>query len=238
MSSICSPAVLAGNFIQKRRIIIRIILLGGPGAGKGTQANYIKEYFGIPQISTGDMLRAAVQASTELGIAAKKIMDMGELVPDDIIINLVKKRISQPDCTKGFLFDGFPRTIPQADAMKAAGVQIDYVIEINVADAEIVKRMTGRRVHPNSGRTYHVIFNMPKTEGKDDVTGEPLIQRDDDKEETVKKRLEIYHEQTKPLVEYYSRWSNDGKKGSPKYVKIEGVGSVENIRNNIFAELS
>lgn len=183
------------------------------------------------------MLRTAVNTATELGIAAKKIMDMGELVPDDIIINLVKERISQPDCTKGFLFDGFPRTIPQADAMKDAGVQIDYVIEINVADAEIVKRMTGRRVHPNSGRTYHVIFNMPKTEGKDDVTGEPLIQRDDDKEETVKKRLKVYHEQTKPLVEYYSKWLNDGKKGSPKYVKIEGVGSVENIRDNIFTVL-
>ncbi len=218
-------------------MIIRIILLGGPGAGKGTQANYIKEHFGIPQISTGDMLRTAVNAGTELGIAAKKIMDTGELVPDDIIINLVKERISQPDCTKGFLFDGFPRTIPQADAMKTAGVQIDYVIEINVADTEIVKRMTGRRVHPTSGRTYHIIFNIPKIEGKDDVTGESLIQRDDDKEETVKKRLEIYHEQTKPLVEYYSRWSINGEKGSPKCVKIDGVGSVENIRNNIFAVL-
>jgi adenylate kinase len=211
--------------------------LGGPGAGKGTQANYIKEYFGIPQISTGDMLRIAVNKGTELGIAAKKIMDRGELVPDDIIINLVKDRISQPDCTNGFLFDGFPRTIPQADAMKIAGVQVDYVIEINVADTEIVKRMTGRRVHPASGRTYHVIFNMPKSEGKDDVTGEPLIQRDDDKEETVKKRLEVYHEQTKPLVEYYSRWSINGEQGSPKYVKIEGIGSVENIRDSIFAVL-
>ncbi len=218
-------------------MIIRIILLGGPGAGKGTQANYIKEHFGIPQISTGDMLRTAVNAGTELGIAAKKIMDTGELVSDDIIINLVKERISQPDCAKGFLFDGFPRTIPQADAMKTAGVQIDYVIEINVADAEVVKRMTGRRVHPTSGRTYHVIFNTPKTEGKDDVTGEPLIQRDDDKEETVKKRLEIYHEQTKPLVEYYSRWAINGEKCAPKYVKIEGVGLVENIRNNIFVAL-
>ncbi len=183
------------------------------------------------------MLRSAVSSGTELGIVAKKIMERGDLVPDDIIINLVKERILQPDCTKGFLFDGFPRTIPQADAMKVAGVQIDYVIEINVPDTEIIKRMTGRRVHPKSGRTYHVIFNMPKTEGKDDVTGEPLIQRDDDKEETVKKRLEIYHEQTKPLVEYYSRWSVNGGKGSPKYVKIEGVGSVENIRNKIFAEL-
>ena len=218
-------------------MIIRIILLGGPGAGKGTQANYIKEHFGIPQISTGDMLRTAVNAGTDLGIAAKKIMDTGELVPDDIIINLVKERISQLDCAKGFLFDGFPRTIPQADAMKTAGVQIDYVIEINVADAEMVKRMTGRRVHPASGRTYHVIFNKPKTEGKDDVTGEPLIQRDDDREETVKKRLEIYHKQTKPLVEYYSKWAINGEKCAPKYIKIDGVGLVENIRNNIFTVL-
>ena len=211
--------------------------MGGPGAGKGTQANYIKEYFGIPQISTGDMLRTAVNKGTELGLAAKKIMDMGELVPDDIIINLVKERISQPDCKKGFLFDGFPRTIPQADAMKIAGVQVDYVIEINVADTEIVKRMTGRRVHPASGRTYHVIFNKPKTEGKDDVTGESLIQRDDDKEETVKKRLKVYHKQTKPLVEYYSRWSVSGEQSAPEYVKIDGVGSVENIRDSIFAVL-
>ena len=218
-------------------MIIRIILLGVPGAGKGTQANYIKEHFGIPQISTGDMLRTAVNAGTELGIAAKKIMDMGELVSDDIIINLVKERLSQPDCTKGFLFDGFPRTIPQADAMKTAGVQIDYVIEINVADTEIVKRMTGRRVHPTSGRTYHVIFNMLKIEGKDDVTGEPLIQRDDDKEETVKKRLEIYHEQTNTLVEYYSRWAINGEKCAPQYVKIEGVGLVDDIRNNILEAL-
>ena len=184
------------------------------------------------------MLRTAVNKGTELGLAAKKIMDMGELVPDDIIINLVKERISQPDCKKGFLFDGFPRTIPQADAMRIAGVQVDYVIEINVADTEIVKRMTGRRVHLSSGRTYHVIFNMPKTEGKDDVTGESLIQRDDDKEETVKKRLEVYHKQTKPLVEYYSRWSVSGEQGSPEYVKIDGVGSVENIRDSIFAEIS
>ncbi len=184
------------------------------------------------------MLRTAVNKGTELGLAAKKIMDMGELVPDDIIINLVKERISQPDCKKGFLFDGFPRTIPQADAMKIAGVQVDYVIEINVADTEIVKRMTGRRVHPSSGRTYHVIFNMPRTEGKDDVTGEPLIQRDDDKEETVKKRLEVYHKQTKPLVEYYSRWSVSGEQSAPEYVKIDGVGSVENIRDSIFAVIS
>jgi len=184
------------------------------------------------------MLRTAVNKGTELGLAAKKIMDMGELVPDEIIINLVKERISQSDCKKGFLFDGFPRTIPQADAMKVAGVQIDYVIEINVADVEIVKRMTGRRTHPASGRTYHVIFNMPKIEGKDDVTGEPLIQRDDDKEETVKKRLEVYHKKTKPLIEYYSKWSVSEEQGAPEYVKIEGVGSVEKIRDSIFAVIS
>ena len=216
---------------------MRVILLGGPGAGKGTQANYITKKFGIPQISTGDMLRAAVKAGTELGIAAKKIMAAGGLVPDDIIINLVKERITQPDCAKGFLFDGFPRTIPQADAMKAAGVPIDYVVEIDVADAEIIKRMSGRQVHLASGRTYHVVFNPPKAEGKDDATGEPLIQRDDDKEETVKKRLEIYHAQTKPLVDYYSKWAASGQKGAPRYVKIAGVGAVENIRDNIFASL-
>ena len=216
---------------------MRVILLGGPGAGKGTQATYIKEHFNIPQISTGDMLRAAVKAGTALGVAAKKIMDAGGLVSDDIIINLVKERITQPDCAKGFLFDGFPRTIPQADAMKAAGVPIDYVVEIDVADAEIIKRMSGRRAHLASGRTYHVIFNPPKVEGKDDVTGEPLVQRDDDKEETVKKRLEIYHDQTKPLVDYYSKWAANGAEDAPKYVKIAGVGSVENIRDNIFAAL-
>jgi len=216
---------------------MRVILLGGPGAGKGTQATYLKDHFGIPQISTGDMLRAAVKAGSELGVAAKKIMDAGGLVSDDIIINLVKERITQPDCTKGFLFDGFPRTIPQADAMKAAGVPIDYVVEIDVEDAEIIKRMSGRRVHLASGRTYHVMFNPPKAQGKDDTTGEPLIQRDDDREEIVKKRLEIYHTQTSPLVDYYSKWADSGIKGAPKYVKIAGVGSVENIRDNIFAAL-
>ncbi len=216
---------------------MRVILLGGPGAGKGTQATYLKDHFGIPQISTGDMLRAAVKAGSELGVAAKKIMDAGGLVSDDIIINLVKERITQPDCTKGFLFDGFPRTIPQADAMKAAGVPIDYVVEIDVEDAEIIKRMSGRRVHLASGRTYHVTFNPPKAQGKDDATGEPLIQRDDDREEIVKKRLEIYHTQTSPLVDYYSKWADSGIKGAPKYVKIAGVGSVENIRDNIFAAL-
>jgi adenylate kinase len=211
--------------------------LGGPGAGKGTQANYIKERFGIPQISTGDMLRAAVKAGTELGMMAKKIMDAGGLVSDDIIIGLVKSRIAQPDCRKGFLFDGFPRTIPQANAMKTAGVPINFVIEIDVSDDEIIKRLSGRRMHPSSGRSYHVIFNPPKVADVDDVTGEPLIQRDDDKEETVRKRLEIYHAQTKPLVEYYSKWSTAGGQGAPKYVRIAGVGSVEGIRDSIFASL-
>lgn len=183
------------------------------------------------------MLRAAVKAGTMLGLMAKKIMDAGGLVSDDIIINLVKERIAQPDCRKGFLFDGFPRTIPQADSMKAAGVPINYVIEIDVADEEIIRRLSGRRLHPASGRIYHVTFNPPKTDNKDDVTGEPLIQRDDDKEETVRRRLEIYHTQTKPLVEYYSRWSASGGTGAPKYVKIAGIGSVESIRDTIFASL-
>lgn len=220
------------------RTAIRVILLGGPGAGKGTQANYIKEHFGIPQISTGDMLRNAVKAGTELGVMAKKIMDTGGLVSDDIIINLVKERIAEPDCVHGFLFDGFPRTIPQADAMKAAGVQIDCVVEIDVADDEIIRRMSGRRVHPASGRTYHVEFNPPKAENLDDVTGEPLIQRDDDKEETVKKRLAVYHEQTEPLVAYYSKWFQEGTHNAPRYVKVAGVGSVEEIRGRILAALT
>lgn len=219
------------------RTVIRIILLGGPGAGKGTQANYIKEHFGIPQISTGDMLRGAVKAGTELGVMAKKIMDAGGLVSDDIIINLVKERIAQPDCRGGFLLDGFPRTIPQADAMKDAGVQIDKVIEIDVADEEIIKRMSGRRVHPASGRTYHVAYNPPKTEGVDDDTGEALIQRDDDKEETVAKRLKVYHDQTEPLIEYYSKWSVNGESNAPGFNKIAGIGSVEEIRDRIFAAL-
>lgn len=223
---------------NKGRIAIRVILLGGPGAGKGTQANYIKEHFGVPQISTGDMLRSAVKAGTELGVMAKKIMDAGGLVSDDIIINLVKERITQSDCVNGFLFDGFPRTIPQADAMKAAGVPIDFVVEIDVADAEIVKRMSGRRVHPASGRTYHVDFNPPKVDSQDDVTGEPLIQRDDDKEETVRKRLEVYHEQTEPLIDYYSKWSANGGSDAPRYTKIAGIGTVEEIRDHIFAALT
>ena len=216
---------------------MRLILLGAPGAGKGTQANYIKEKYGIPQISTGDMLRAAVKAGTPLGIAAKKVMDEGKLVSDDIIINLVKERIKDVDCANGFLFDGFPRTIPQAQAMKDAGIPIDYVVEIDVADSEIVKRMSGRRVHLASGRTYHVVFNPPKVAGKDDVTGEDLVQRPDDAEETVLKRLNVYHEQTKPLVDYYTAWAKSGDAKAPKCVNIPGVGSVENIRDKIFAAL-
>lgn len=216
---------------------MRLILLGGPGAGKGTQANYIKEQYQIPQISTGDMLRAAVKAGTELGKKAKAVMDAGGLVPDDVIIGLVKERIKEPDCQKGFLFDGFPRTIPQADAMKAAGVPIDAVVDIDVPDAEIIKRMSGRRVHLASGRTYHLVFNPPKVEGKDDVTGEPLIQRDDDKEETVRKRLEVYHAQTEPLIGYYRNWEASGDALAPKYIKIEGVGKVDGIRDAIFSAL-
>lgn len=216
---------------------MRLILLGAPGAGKGTQAAFITEKFGIPQISTGDMLRSAVKAGTPLGREAKQFMDAGALVPDDVIIGLVKERIKQPDCARGFLFDGFPRTIPQADAMKNAGVKLDYVVEVDVDDTEIIKRLSGRRVHPASGRTYHVVFNPPRVPGKDDNTGEDLIQRDDDKEETVKKRLEVYHSQTKPLVSYYSKWAAGAKPGAPKYIKIEGVGSMDAIRDRIFAAL-
>jgi adenylate kinase len=220
---------------------MRLILLGAPGAGKGTQAQFICEKFAIPQISTGDMLRAAVKAGTELGIAAKKIMDAGGLVSDDIIIGLVKDRLTQPDCGKGYLFDGFPRTIPQAQAMKDAGVPIDYVLEIDVPFNAIIDRMSGRRVHPASGRTYHVTFNPPKVEGKDDVTGEALIQRDDDKEETVRKRLQVYNDQTRPLVEYYSTWATQtnaaDKVKAPAYRKVSGTGSVDNITASIFAEL-
>ena len=210
---------------------MRLILLGPPGAGKGTQANYIKGKFAIPQISTGDMLRAAVKAGTPLGLAAKKVMDAGGLVSDDIIIGLVKDRLQQPDCQTGYMFDGFPRTIPQAEAMKEAGVSIDYVLEIDVPDGEIIVRMSGRRVHLASGRTYHVKFNPPKAEGKDDVTGEPLIQRDDDREETVRKRLEVYHAQTEALVDYYGKWAAGGQPGAPKYRKIDGLGKVEEIRD-------
>ena len=216
---------------------MRLILLGGPGAGKGTQANLIKENYQIPQISTGDMLRAAVKAGTELGLKAKGFMDSGGLVPDDVIIGLVKERIQESDCEKGFLFDGFPRTIPQADAMKEAGVPIDAVVDINVPDEEIIKRMSGRRAHLASGRTYHIIFNPPKEEGKDDVTGEPLVQRDDDKEETVRKRLEVYHDQTEPLIDYYKNWQSSGEAGAPQYVRIEGIGKVEEIRDQIYSAL-
>lgn len=216
---------------------MRIILLGGPGAGKGTQAQYITERYGIPQISTGDMLRAAVKAGTPLGREAKKIMDAGGLMSDDIILGLVKDRIQEPDCKNGFLFDGFPRTIPQAEALKTQGVGIDAVVEIDVDDEEIIKRMSGRRVHPASGRTYHVVFNPPKEAGKDDATGEELIQRDDDREETVRKRLQVYHEQTEPLVEYYSRWGASGEPKAPRYVKVPGIGTVEQIRDRIFAAL-
>jgi adenylate kinase len=215
---------------------MRVILLGAPGAGKGTQATAIKEKFNIPQISTGDMLRAAVKAGTQLGLEAKKFMDAGGLVPDEVIIGLVKERIKDADCANGFLFDGFPRTIPQAEAMKQVGVDIDYVVEIDVPDEEIVKRLSGRRVHLSSGRTYHVEFNPPKVAGKDDVTGEDLIQRDDDKEDTIKKRLEVYHTQTEQLVGYYSQWAAQGGK-APKYVRVHGIGSVEDIRDQIFAAL-
>lgn len=217
---------------------MRLILLGAPGAGKGTQASYIKERFNIPQISTGDMLRAAVKEGTPLGIAAKKVMDAGGLVSDDIIIGLVKDRLKQPDCANGYLFDGFPRTIPQADAMKEAGVAIDYVLEIDVPDDAIIERMSGRRVHPASGRTYHVKYNPPKVAGKDDVTGEELIQRDDDREDTVKKRLSVYHDQTEVLVGYYNDWARSGTPGAPKYRKIAGVGAVEEIRDRAFAALA
>lgn len=217
---------------------MKLILLGAPGAGKGTQATFICQKFGIPQISTGDMLRAAVKAGTPLGVQAKQVMDAGGLVSDDLIINLVKERIAQPDCAKGFLFDGFPRTIPQADAMKAAGVKLDYVLEIDVPFAAIIDRMSGRRSHPASGRTYHVTFNPPKVAGIDDVTGEPLVQRADDQEETVKKRLDVYSAQTRPLVDYYSAWAKADPAAAPKYRAISGTGSVEDITARAFAALS
>jgi len=216
---------------------MRLILLGGPGAGKGTQANFIKDKYQIPQISTGDMLRAAIKAGTELGKKAKGYMDSGGLVPDEVIIGLVKERIKEADCQKGFLFDGFPRTIPQADAMKDAGVSLDAVVDINVPDTEIIKRMSGRRVHLASGRTYHVTFNPPKEEGKDDVTGEALIQRDDDQEETVRNRLDVYHAQTEPLVDYYKSWESSGESAAPVYIRVEGVGKVEEIRDQIYSAL-
>ena len=215
---------------------MRVILLGAPGAGKGTQAKFITEKFGIPQISTGDMLRAAVKAGTELGLIAKGVMDSGGLVSDDLIINLVKERIAQPDCVNGFLFDGFPRTIPQAEALVKAGVELDHVLEIAVEDEEIVQRIAGRRVHEASGRVYHIVYNPPKVEGKDDVTGEDLVQRKDDTEETVRHRLSVYHSQTKPLVEFYQKLA--AANGKPKYSHVEGVGSVEAITAKVLAALS
>ncbi len=217
---------------------MKLILLGAPGAGKGTQAAFICKQFGIPQISTGDMLRAAVKAGTPLGLQAKAVMESGALVSDDIIIGLVKERITQPDCAKGFLFDGFPRTIPQADAMKAAGVRLDYVLEIDVPFDAIIERMSGRRSHPASGRTYHVKFNPPKVAGQDDVTGEPLVQRDDDKEETVKKRLQVYSDQTRPLVDYYADWARRDPAAAPRYRAINGLGSVDEITARALAALA
>lgn len=217
---------------------MKLILLGAPGAGKGTQATFICKKYGIPQISTGDMLRAAVKAGTPLGVEAKKIMDAGGLVGDDLIINLVKERLAKPDCSEGFLFDGFPRTIPQADAMKAAGVKLDYVLEIDVPFESIIERMSGRRSHAPSGRTYHLKHNPPKVDGKDDLTGEALIQREDDKEETVRKRLEVYSAQTRPLVDYYSNWANSMPQVAPKYRAISGVGTVDDITARVFSALS
>ncbi len=217
---------------------MRIILLGGPGAGKGTQAAFITERYNIPQISTGDMLRAHVKSGSELGVAAKKIMDEGGLVSDDIIMGMVKERIQEDDCANGYLFDGFPRTIPQADALKEGGVDIDAVVEISVDDNEIIRRMSGRRVHLASGRTYHVVFNPPKEEGKDDETGEPLIQRDDDQEETVRARLGVYHDQTEPLIAYYTDFANSGADNAPRYVKVDGIGGVNEIRDRIFSGLN
>lgn len=217
---------------------MRLILLGAPGAGKGTQATFICQRWGIPQISTGDMLRAAVKAGTPLGLQAKGVMEAGGLVSDDLIINLVRERIAQPDCARGFLFDGFPRTIPQAQAMRDAGVALDYVLEIDVPFDAIVERMSGRRSHPPSGRTYHVKFNPPKVEGRDDVTGEPLVQREDDREETVKKRLEVYAAQTRPLVDYYSEWARREPQAAPRYRRIDGVGSVEQITERALAALT
>jgi adenylate kinase len=217
---------------------MRMILLGPPGAGKGTQAGFLTAHFGIPQISTGDMLRAAAKEGSALGLAAKKVIDTGALVSDDIIVGLVKERLKRPDCAPGYLFDGFPRTIPQAEAMRDAGVAIDYVLEIDVPAEEIITRMGGRRAHLASGRTYHVKFNPPKVEGRDDVTGEPLVQRDDDREETVRKRLEVYQAQTRPLIEFYGRWAASGAAGAPKYRRISGTGGVKDIENRALAALA
>ena len=217
---------------------MRLILLGPPGAGKGTQANFICEKFAIPQISTGDMLRVAIKAGTPIGVAAKKLMDGGQLVSDDVVIGLVKERLLKPDCANGYLFDGFPRTIPQAEAMKKAGIPVDYVVEIDVADEEIIQRMGGRRVHLASGRTYHVKFNPPKVEGRDDVTGEALVQRDDDLEDTVRKRLEVYRAQTRPLIAWFAGWAASGDKKAPRCVKIAGSGTVEQIKARTLAALT
>ena len=217
---------------------MRLILLGPPGAGKGTQAQFIREKFAIPQISTGDMLRAAVKAGTPLGVAAKKVMDAGQLVSDDIIIGLVTERLKEADCRQGYLFDGFPRTIPQAEALKEAGCALDYVLEIDVPDEEIITRMSGRRVHPASGRSYHVKFNPPKVRDRDDLTGEPLVQRDDDREQTVRKRLDVYRAQTRPLVDYYSRWAASGDARAPRFRKISGVGPLEEIQRRVSAALT
>jgi len=216
---------------------MRLILLGPPGAGKGTQAGFITERFGIPQISTGDMLRAAIKARTALGLAAKEVMDRGQLVSDEIVIELVRQRLLAPDCRSGYLFDGFPRTIAQADAIRTARVPIDFVLEIDVPDEEIIARMGGRRVHPASGRTYHLRFNPPKVEGRDDVTGEPLVQRDDDKEVTVRKRLEVYKAQTRPLIEYYQKWAAGGDPRAPRLLKVSGIGGVEEIRDRALGAL-
>lgn len=216
---------------------MRLILLGAPGAGKGTQAQYISEKFGIPQISTGDMLRAAVKSGSALGIEAKKIMDAGELVSDEIIMGLIRQRVAEPDCGKGYLLDGFPRTLAQAEAMKAENIGVDFVVEIHVPDSEIIDRLSGRRVHLASGRTYHVTFNPPKMVDRDDVTGEPLIQRDDDSEATVRNRLAVYHQQTRPLISYYSDWAGSAEGDAPRYVRVEGTGSVEQIRDRILAGL-
>jgi adenylate kinase len=216
---------------------MRLILLGGPGAGKGTQANFIMQRYRIPQISTGDMLRAAVKAGTSLGLAARQVMDRGDLVSDDIIISLVKERIKAPDCANGFLFDGFPRTIPQAEAMKTSDVRIEHVVEIAVPDQTIVERMSGRRVHLSSGRSYHMKYNPPKNDMKDDVTGEPLVQREDDQEETVKKRLGIYHRQTEPLVDFYEKWYEIGDAKAPRYHRVDGTGSVDEVRDRVYAAL-
>jgi adenylate kinase len=216
---------------------MRLILLGGPGAGKGTQALFITEEFGIPQISTGDMLRAAVDAGTALGVKAKEVMDRGELVSDELIIGLIKDRLQQEDCANGYLLDGFPRTIPQADSMKRNEIDVDFVVELKVDDEEIIKRMSGRRAHLASGRTYHIVYNPPKEDGIDDLTGEPLVQRDDDQEETVRNRLEVYHQQTEPLIDYYQEFANSDDVKAPHYVAVEGVGSVEEIRDQILAAL-